>query len=140
MYHGFTIIELIVVTAIIAMLGSIIFVQIKSVRSRGRDAERESEIKSIQTALALHVINTRVYPAYTDIAIDGFDSLSQELRAANTIQGIARDPLNIDNYRYIYNPTDGGAYSYDGTTYRIRYYLETNSISGKTEGVQVAGP
>lgn len=138
--RGFTIVELLVVTAIIALLAATIFVQIQTVRERARDAERESEIKSLQTALAIHAINTRIYPAYTDLVVDGTDQLSQDLRAGEALQGAARDPLNVGNYRYLYNPTDGGVYTYNGSNYRIRYYLETNSIVGKAAGEQNVGP
>lgn len=137
---GFTIMELIVVTAIIALLGSVVLAQLRTARERSRDAEREAEIKSLQTALALYSINTRLYPSYTDVIVDGTDQLSQDLRTGNAIQGTARDPIHSGNYRYIYNPTDGGTYTYTGNTYRIRYYLETDSIVGKAMGQQNVMP
>jgi prepilin-type N-terminal cleavage/methylation domain-containing protein len=43
---GFTIIEMLVVIAIISMIGSLIFAQMTIARARARDAQRESEIKS----------------------------------------------------------------------------------------------
>lgn len=137
---GFTILELLVVISIIGLLASAILVQFTTVRGRTRDTERESEIKTLQTALALMTIDTRVYPIYTDLVIDGADSLSLDMRAAEVIQGPVRDPLNSGSYQYIYNPTDGDAYTYDGSAYRIRYYLETDTIQGKSAGQQNVTP
>ncbi|MBI2056084.1 MAG: prepilin-type N-terminal cleavage/methylation domain-containing protein [Candidatus Sungbacteria bacterium] len=138
--EGFTIMELIVVIAIISILSSMIIVQFRTARERARDAEREAEIKSLQTALALHIISSRLYPSYTDVVIDGTDQLTQDLRTSNALQGVARDPIHSGNYRYIYNPTDGGTYTYTGNAYRIRYYLETDSIVGKPAGQHNATP
>ena len=95
---GFTIIELLVVIAIISMIGSIIFIQLTSARARARDAKRESEIKSLQTALAIYNDTNRKFPFYTDEIINGSDQLTQDLHIAHALNGNIGDPLNVDTY------------------------------------------
>lgn len=134
---GFTIVELLVVIAIIGLLASLILVQTRSARSRARDAEREAEIKSLQNALALYATNNRLYPVYSG-PITGSDTLSTELVNKEALTQVPFDPLNIDppdapDYRYTYD-------SSDGSTYTLTYWLETNSISGRSAGQQTANP
>lgn len=129
---GFSIIELLVVISIIGLLSSIILVQVQSSRSRARDAERESEIKSIQNALAIYVVNKGNYPIYSG-ALNGLDLVSTELRDNDAVSQIPTDPINSGNYIYSYVSADGAAYT-------LTYYLETNSILGKSAGQQNARP
>ena len=122
---GFTILEILVVLAIMGVVGSLVFVQLGEARSRARDAEREQEIKTLQNAL---------YPLAADpIPLTGQDPVSVELKTQDAISQIPTDPLNRDAYRYVYE-------SANGSTYRITYSLETNSISGKAAGSQEATP
>lgn len=129
---GFTIIEMLVVIAIMTMLGSLIFTQIAGARARQRDTKREQDIKTLQNALAIYVINNKIYPVASG-ALTGTDAASVALINQETIQQIPKDPFNIGTYRYVYD-------SADGSTYTLTYYLETDTISGKSSGQQVAGP
>ncbi len=129
---GFTIIELLVVIAVFGLLASLIFTQVQTARARARDAEREGEIKTIQNALSIHVVNAKFYPIYSG-NLTGQDAVSSALLASEAITQMPADPINTGNYRYSYN-------SADGTTYTLTYWLETNSISGKSAGQQTVGP
>lgn len=129
---GFTLIEMLVVLAVVAMIGSFIFIQLQQARARARDAEREGEIKTIQNALALYVVNNKLYPLYTGPLI-GTDAVSTALIADNTLSQIPKYPQNTGNYQYTYTSTDG-------VMYTLTYYFETDSISGKSAGMQTASP
>ena len=129
---GFTIVELLVVTAIIAMIASVAFVQMAGYRARARDAEREREIGELQKALALYATNNRVFPIASG-AIAGSDALSLALLNADALPAIPEDPLRMGNYRYAYD-------SPDGKSYTLMYFLETDSIPGKAKGRQTATP
>lgn len=129
---GFTLIEMLVVISIMAMLGSLIFLQISSARSRQRDAEREQDIKTLQNALTIYVVNNKLYPVSSG-ALTGSDAASTALLNHETIQQIPKDPFDTGAYRYVYD-------SADGSTYTLTYYLETDAILGKTAGKQIAGP
>lgn len=128
---GFTVVEVIVVTAIITMLASLAFVQFRSLRARARDVEREQEIGSLQKALALYVADARTFPVYSG-AITGVDPLSLAVLDAGAIDAIPKDPLSTGEYVYSYESS--------GPTYTITYSLETDSIPGKNKGLQTAAP
>jgi prepilin-type N-terminal cleavage/methylation domain-containing protein len=62
--HGFTLIELVVVIAIISVLLSISLAGIGNARVRSRDARRIADVRTIQSALEMHAFNdpSRSYP------------------------------------------------------------------------------
>ena len=134
---GFTIIELLVVVAIIALLASAVIALFSSARARSRDAKREADIKTLQNALALYSTNTRIYPNPTPgagICLTGSEAISTALINAGAISAIPLDPQqscgsgglpDATNPHYHYTSTDG-------STYTITYYLETDSIPGKS--------
>ncbi len=130
--RGFTVIELLVVTAIIGLIASIVLVQLSNTRGRARDAEREQEIKTIQNALAIYAVNAGRYPVYSG-ELTGSDAVSMALRDENAISQMPLDPLNTGDYKYNYE-------SADGTTYTLAYFLETDSILGKSAGENFATP
>ncbi len=129
---GFTVVELLVVLAIIGLLASIILTQLQSSRARARDAEREQEIKTIQNGLAIYAVNRGLYPVY-DGALTGSDLVSTTLINENAVPQMPRDPINSGNYVYRYA-------SVDGSTYVLSYYLETDSIQSKPAGQHTASP
>ena len=132
--NGFTIVEMLVVIAIAAMLLSGVLVLFQSSRAKSRDATREQHMKTLQNALALHANSRGRYPiAATEIVLTGADSVSTELKNVEAIAQMPLDPLNQGNYQYRYT-------SADGSVYLLRYDLETNTIQGKSAGVNTAGP
>ncbi len=60
--NGFTLIELMVVVAIIGLLSSIVLVSLSTARSKGRDARRFADTQSIQQAVELYFAYSQVYP------------------------------------------------------------------------------
>lgn len=65
---GFTLIEILVVIAIISILSSVVLVSLNIARSRARDAERKSDIRSIITAMSLYYSN---HDNYTTVSYSG---------------------------------------------------------------------
>lgn len=60
---GFTLIELLVVIAIIGILSSVVLASLNTARLKSRDARRISDIKQLQSALALYTdSNANTYP------------------------------------------------------------------------------
>lgn len=142
MKKGFTIIELLVVSALVALLASIVFTAITGTRARSRDSRRETDIKEIQNALNLYSVNNRAFPiCASEVVVNGSaDCLSAQLLAAGAMSQVPVDPLGKasgtcgDATGYVY------CYVSDGIVYTLRHHLETNSIQGKTAGWQSVGP
>jgi len=140
---GFTLIELLIVTVILAVMLSVIFIFVNQARIKSRDAARENGIKQLQVALGLYANNKGFYPVCDpEIRINGVsDCLSVALLAELAVRGSSQtDPLNTAGvcgesnvYVYCY-------WSATGSTYTIRYNLETNSILGKSAGWQNVNP
>lgn len=149
---GFTLIELIVVIAIIGMLSSFALVMMRDSRARSRDARREGDMKQIQDGLQIYATNRQEYPicptpppvptvdtsdvnnnTYTKINGSN-DCMSFELLGESFMVGVPRDPLG-DNSGDCSDPnTQIYCYVSDGFTYILKYKLETDTIMGKSAG------
>lgn len=59
---GFTLIELLVVVSLIGVLATLVLANLNAARQRGRDAQRKSDLRNIQTALRLYYNDYNKYP------------------------------------------------------------------------------
>ncbi|MBI3626495.1 prepilin-type N-terminal cleavage/methylation domain-containing protein [Candidatus Uhrbacteria bacterium] len=103
---GFTLVELLVVVAIIGLLSTLAVVALGNARQKARDAKRVADMKQIQTALELYFTDQNGYPsavaAGIDLGIAGSKSLSSGANFADVPGGttyMASVPAN---------PTPGG--------------------------------
>jgi prepilin-type N-terminal cleavage/methylation domain-containing protein len=62
---AYTLIEMLMVVAIIGVLASSILIGLGSTRSKARDTRRLTDLKSTQTALELYYSKYGVYPSRT---------------------------------------------------------------------------
>lgn len=112
---GFTLIELLVVIAIIGLLASVVLLSLSSARSKGRDAKRVSEVRSLGSALELYADgNGGTYPA-------ALSSL-----ATTFIASVPQDPdpgCGLATYTYGVGGTPSG------TTYSLTFCLENGTGS-----------
>ncbi len=121
---GFTMIELLVVLAIIAMLVSIALVGLRTARVKARDSRRMSDMNELFKALTLYENSSRTYPIYNG-NITGSDAMSVALQNAGTISKTPLDPLADQYYTY---------QSADGTTFTLGFCLETDIILNYFQG------
>jgi prepilin-type N-terminal cleavage/methylation domain-containing protein len=71
---GFTLLELLIVIAIIGLLASVVMVQFPGATKKARDARRLSDVAQILTALRIYHANTGTFPARTaDACCDDWD-------------------------------------------------------------------
>ncbi|HEY4486944.1 MAG TPA: type II secretion system protein [Candidatus Paceibacterota bacterium] len=125
---GFTILELLVVMAIVALGLSIISVFLVGLKAKSRDAARMSHLEEITKALNLYYTNNGKFPALTtETVITGSDALSDFLEGDGVIKEAQKDPSGgVNQYTYQSNA--------NGTDYTITFCLETNSNKKYTEG------
>ncbi len=127
--HGFTILELLVSMAIIAILTAVTLATISGIKQKSRDDKRLSDMREIVKALNLYSNNHGRYPtASTQVTITGDDAMSLELEGDLVITNVPRDPLypSADyTYRYV---------SQTGNDFTLSFCLETNTIRNFSQG------
>jgi len=138
---GFTLIELLVVIAIVGLLASIVLFSLESIRAKGRDTRRVTDMKAILEGLSFYYNENYLYPdsGGAVIEIDGTsDAMSIGILGSDTMQAIPLDPLNKDRdgvtYKYYYQSLDSQK------DYELTFYLETNSIKSKSQGINTINP
>lgn len=146
---GFTILEMLVVLAVIGLIASFVLVQTTGIRAKSRDANREESVKQFQNGLDLYHVTHLRYPICAKGVINGTtDCLSAALIADGAFTAVPIDPLGGASG----NPVDcanppavSGVYifcyeSIDGASYILWHNLETDSIQGKNQGWQTVSP
>lgn len=97
-HFGFTIIELLVVVAIIGLLASIISAAVTNARVKARDARRLTDVKQVKTGMDLYFANCSEYPPAVD-----FVANNQISCGSTPVLRVPADPLT-PQYDYIYTP------------------------------------
>lgn len=143
MKKGFTLVELLVVVAIIGLIAGIAVVSVNSTRAKARDTKRLSDVKLIQNALAARFSDLGIYPS---TPVNG-SKLGSKLPGANSAQvltsavagwevavsagttvylsAVPRDPQSQGEYAYTYTATPGQ----ESRDYSIAFKLEAGSGS-----------
>jgi type II secretion system protein G len=132
---GFTLIELLVVVAIIGILSTIVISSLSQARSRARDAARERDIKTIQTALEVYHLDNGHYPRVNHT----YNATNwSELETALGIT-LPRDPLDetgdpgAEPYPHNYGYRGWSSPSWClGQDYRIIYNKENSIETGRS--------
>lgn len=115
--RGFTLIELMVVVAIIALLSALSMAALNVTRKGARDAQRLSSLRELQTGLELYYTARGEYPAGDGAGTGGWDTpgdgtFMTALVDGDFMQAHVRDPIldnDMGNLRYHrYNAGDEG--------------------------------
>ena len=125
---GFTILELLISIAIIAVLSSIIMVSMTGIKKQTRDTRRMSDINEIQKALNLYFTTTNRFPIFTsETIITGTDAFSTLLEQGGHITQVPTDPA-YPEYAYTYQSDSTGA------NFNLKFCMETDSIKRFSKG------
>ena len=125
--RGFTILELLVVVAIIGLLTALVLISTTTARTKSRDARRLQDLREIETALNLYYQANGQFPtSVSSTTITGSDTFSTALTSGGFMPTVSTDPQHPTNtYQYI---------SANGTGYYLQFCLESDSIEGFTSG------
>lgn len=127
--RGFTLVELLVVVAIIALLASVVMAGMSQAQQKSRDARRLEDINSLSKALLMYQVGKGHFPiSIATTTLDGSASVLDELINEKVIPQIPRDPLQVEEYAYTYSTNSLGS------VFQLGFCLETNSIRGYEQG------
>lgn len=129
MSSGFTLVELLIVVAIIGVLSSVVISSLNGARMKSRDARRVSDLKQIRIALEMYYDQNGSYPIvkWATSGITSYDSsLSRWTQLQNFlspyISKLPADPKSsgssgpwyTGNYHYAYGSVNGLSYDLVG--------------------------
>ncbi|MEK7636643.1 MAG: prepilin-type N-terminal cleavage/methylation domain-containing protein [Patescibacteria group bacterium] len=129
---GFTLVELLVVIAVIGLLSSVVLASLTASRRKSRDARRVSDMRQVQIAFEFYFDVTRAYPA------NGYAGLSAIL-APTYIATVPSDPLvGWPGYRYCQRSVTSytlGASLENTPNVLLANDVDINYITGNCTGV-----
>ncbi len=118
---GFTLLEMLVVIAIIGILASVTLIGLGSARARARDARRIADLREVQNGLEVYYAKIGGYPVP---AGGTWADLETTINAASVgISNLPRDPINSGNNVYFYGV------STDKQNYALKATLEVTDNS-----------
>jgi prepilin-type N-terminal cleavage/methylation domain-containing protein len=115
---GFTLIEILIVVAIIAILASVVLVGLGPTQQAGRDARRISDLSEVQNGLELYYNKCGFYPGVSATACDptastGYSTMSAALIGVGIgISSVPVDPTNSGTHVYSFATNGASATSY----------------------------
>ncbi|OGZ00567.1 MAG: hypothetical protein A2946_02350 [Candidatus Liptonbacteria bacterium RIFCSPLOWO2_01_FULL_53_13] len=135
---GFTLIEMLIVIAIVGILSSLVLVGLGPVQRQGRDARRISDLRQVQTALELYYAKNGNYPRVTT-----WQSLKDELTRTEGggigVKKIPDDPTSGRFYKYGVS-ADGGSYTLGAELEDVNNPNLDSSSHGVLNGVSCDKP
>lgn len=136
--QGFTLIEILIVVAIIAILASMVLVGLGPLQRRGRDARRLSDLRQLQNGLELYFAKNSAYPTpQGGSGAMAWADLSAAIVGAGPALGInslPNDPASGAGKTY--------TYASDGTSYVLGATLEDTgnpALNDDIDGASVLG-
>lgn len=106
--NGFTLIEVLVASTIIAVLAAVGMVSYAQATKKSRNTKRKADLAQVQAALEMYRTDNAAYPIATDIDIAS-GTLVTELKNKGYIADIPNDPKNDTTHKYWYT---GTSYTY----------------------------
>lgn len=138
---GFTLIEVLIVVAIIAILSSVVLVGLGPTQRAGRDARRVSDLRQTQNGLELYYNRCGYYPGTTVMSSGSCTGYTSRNTWSGMIDALTGSSLGISTMPQ--DPTAGHTYYYasNGSSYVIAAVLEdvNNAAFSNYTGPSVTG-
>lgn len=141
--QGMTALEIMVGAALVIIVGALFFWVFWKTSAKGRDIQREQDMKQMQNALNLYITSVGRFPTCgSEIIVNGIDDcLTVELKRIGVLVGVPADPLNgrggqcgeSNSHVYCYE-------SLNGSNYALKYNLETGNAAGHASGWRSVNP
>jgi prepilin-type N-terminal cleavage/methylation domain-containing protein len=141
--EGFTIVELLIVIVVIAILAALVITAYLGIQARARDAERQSDIRAIVTAVqAQGTIDDGAYVSCPDVTTANVDNLEAE--ALEPPQGGTYTPntaitADSDNYGCVSTPA-GELTGETVTGLRFSYWSEVDNEAVTRDAGEYVAP
>lgn len=139
---GFTIVELLIVIVVIGILAGLVVTTFNGIQQKGRDTERQTDIKAIHGQLEAYYAQTGTYPLLSQVNDATFRAASMKGLDVEAL----RDPKGPAGQTLAAAPASG-TYSYevfetDGTTSctvaaNCAKYTLTATLEGQINGLGV---
>ena len=134
---GFTLVEMLVVVAIIGILASVFLIGLRGFRGSAYDARRLSDLQKVQGYLELYYNKNREYPNASTWA-----ELQTALVADAGVSAIPNDPLSAQTYEYAADSSDFQSYVLGATLSdeNAGALNESHELDGTVLGIDCADP
>ena len=118
--RAFTLIEILVVVAIIGVLAAIVILNLDKAQARSRDARRQADLDGLMKATRMYFTEKKalpVNPTSGSTCRPGTGTCLSELVAGGYIQNLPLDPKNDATYIYTYYDYTGSANATNGVMF-----------------------
>ena len=144
--QGFTLIEMLIVIAVISILAGIVLVGITGFQETARDTKRIGDLRGVQNSLELFYTRCGFYPQTTGVPstpCSGGTNITTWLHLATAMEtvGVISDESKLPGDPTVSSGHDQYAYeSPDGFKYILRATLENPSSALEDTGVEIDDP
>jgi len=120
--NGLTLVEILVVMAIVSSLMSFFAVSLQRARASARDAKRTGELATLRIAIEQYKIDNNIFPLSTDdfswiTSCENEIGWIQDIVSEKLVPILPLDPINSGEFCY--------KYVSDGEDFKLAVYMET---------------